>query len=186
MVGVVIRFNYIADVRARRRTPRIDAIAIDNRVRGPLAALAATVALTAAVSVVQVDRFHAARTSYIRAEERAAALRPQLDALSALRAHLATGRQLRDALDAMRRASLARVDDVAWIGNRLPAQTWLHTLRYDNGGYWLEGSSTQAAAVGASLLALADAQHQTAPELVSLHDDPAARVSYRLHLHAPR
>ncbi len=181
-----MRFNYLADARARRRAPRVDAIAVDNRVRGPLAALAATVALTAMVSVVQLDRLHAERASYLRVEDRAASLRIQLDALFALRAHIVTQARLRDALDAMRRTSNARIDEIAWIGNRLPAQTWLRSLRYDNDGYWLDGSSTRAAAVGASLLALADADHRTAPELVSLRDDPAARVSYSLHLHAPR
>jgi Tfp pilus assembly protein PilN len=103
--------------------------------------------------------------------------------VNALRERVARRRGLSDDLTAMRRASLAHTSELTWIGNRLPAETWLRSLRYENGRYTLEGTCARATAVGAAILALRDAAHAAIPQLVSLRDDrSAAPTSVRFTL----
>ncbi len=181
------RFNYL--VRARRSSvPRaLPVLAIDNRIRGPLGALVATVALTAILCTVQFARLQAAGRTYAAASAQIAADAPALAAVDALRARLSVLAQLDAAVSAMRRSSLARADELAWIGNHLPQQTWLTSLRYEDGAYWLEGTADHAAAVGAALDALHDPAHDVTPQLLSLRDNAGAagpRFEYRLRLQA--
>jgi len=180
----MIRFNYLAKPQRSFR-PRFGAVAIDDRVRGPLAALSAIIVLTSSLGLAQFTRLRAAENAYTRASIRLTADAPAVRAVETLRADVLRATRLDDGLGALRRTNLAHANELTWIGNRLPAHTWLRSLRYDSGGFWLEGTSERAAEVGAALLALVDAGHATIPQLVSLHDDPGGgsnRVSYSLRL----
>jgi Tfp pilus assembly protein PilN len=134
---------------------------------------------------VQLTRLHAAQDRFAYASIRLAADEPAVRRSGALRAHILRETRLVEYVVGLQRTSLTRVNDLAWIGNRLPAHTWLRALRFDNGNYTLEGTSDRSAAVGTALLALRDAGHATLPQLVSLHDDggtTATRVRYTLRV----
>jgi Tfp pilus assembly protein PilN len=181
----VTRFNYLAAPGRPWFTPPPTVVAIDNRIRGPLAALLATIVVTAALGTVQLIRLHAAQDAYARASIRLQADELAIRDVDALRTRVARRRGLSDYADGLQRASLARTNELAWIGNRLPAHTWLRALRYENGRYTLEGSCARAAAVGAVILALRDETHAAIPQLVSLRDDHTAgatRVRFTLRL----
>jgi Tfp pilus assembly protein PilN len=185
----MIRFNYLAKTRRFPFPTGLATFAIDNRIRGPLAALMATTVLTATLSMVQLSRLHTAQRAYAAAAMRLTADQPALDELNALRARLINGTRLSERVTKIRRASLLHANELTWIGNHLPAQTWLATLRYEAGSYSLEGTSDRASAVGATILALHDAAHATVPQLISLHDDRSggtARVRYTLRVQTSR
>lgn len=181
------RFNYLPAPRPAFGA-RFAPIAVDNRVRGPLAALAIAIVFTIAASTVQIVRLHAAADEYARASMRLTADGPALREIAALQARLIRESDLSNYVDGVRRANLARANELAWIGNRLPAQTWLSTLRYENGSYSLEGTSDQPQSVAAAMDALRDPGHPITPQLVSLSDDPASgaqHVHYRLRIRTP-
>lgn len=160
-------------------------VAIDNRIRGPLTALIATVILTSTVSLVQLARLRTAQAAYVRASIQLTADEPRIRGIDALRAHVLRQTQLSAYVAGVRRISLGQANELIWIGNRLPAQTWLRVLRYENGSYSLEGTADRAAAVGTAMLALHDETHATIAQLVSLQDDgstSATRIRYSLRL----
>lgn len=178
-------FDYLSGVRQSAFDSRPGGLAIDNRIRTPLAAFLTALTLTAMLSLVQLARLHAAQGRYERVSARLVADEPALDATGALRAQLQRETRLADYVTGLQRSSLEHANELIWIGNRLPAHTWLRALRFENGTYTLEGTSDGAAAVGAALLALRDAAGSARPQLVSLHDDggsAATRVRYTLRL----
>jgi Tfp pilus assembly protein PilN len=181
----VKRFNYLAGPRQAAGDSKLGGVAIDNRIRVPVAAFIASVTLAAMLDLVQLTRLHAAQDRYSRASIRLAADEPAVRESGARRAHIRHETQLIDYVVGLQRTSLSRANDLAWIGNRLPAHTWLRAVRFENGNYTLDGTSDRSAAVGTALLALRDAGHATLPQLVSLHDDggsTATRVRYTLRV----
>jgi Tfp pilus assembly protein PilN len=179
------RFNYLPVARRPSLAPRLTVVAIDNRIRGPLSALLATIVLTAALSTVQLVRLHTAQLAYARAAIHLNADQEAVRDVETLRRDVVRRRSLNDYVVGLARASLARTNELTWIGNRLPAQTWLRALRFEAGGYSLEGTCDRAAAVGTTILALRDEAHAAIPQLVSLRDDRSAaraRVRFTLRL----
>ena len=178
------RFDHLGPaLPARRRLPT--AIAVDDRIRGPLAALAAIVVLTICLGAVQYERLLEARRAYEATAARLATQTSSLAALRAVRERVETQTRIAEAVADARRASLARAAELVWIGDHLPSDTWLRALRYDAGGYALEGTADRTAAVGTALLALHDPARAATPRLVSLRDDTAggpAHVHYTLQL----
>jgi Tfp pilus assembly protein PilN len=180
-------FNYLGEARRLRLPTIATTFAIDNRVRGPLTALFATLLLSAAVSLAQLSRLHAAQRAYAAASAQLAASNTSVAAIKQLRARVAAKTQLTALVVDVRRISLLHANELAWIGNRLPPDTWLNALRYENGSYSLEGTSKRVGAVGSAILALRDNDLAPVPRLVSLHDvagDVAAPVHYALRLEA--
>jgi Tfp pilus assembly protein PilN len=177
-------FNYLGPSRRPSFPIRLTVVAIDNRIRGPLATLLATIVLTTTLSAVQLARLHAAQLAYVHASERLRAGEGAVRDIESRQARLRRLRELGDYVAGVQRASLARTNELAWIGNRLPAQTWLRTLRVERGVYSLEGTCDRVAAVGAVMIALRDEAHPAIPQLVSLHDDrtSADRVRFTLRL----
>ncbi len=180
------RFNYLAAGPREYRFHRPEGLAIDNRIRGPLAALTAIVVVCAALVIVQFQRLEAAHSAYLVAAARVND-EPERDRSSVLRLRLQSDVRLAQAVAAARRDSLTHANALAWIGNALPGQTWLHTLRYDHGVYVLEGSAARTDAVGLALLALHDPARGMYPRLVSVRDDGTGgpiRVHYTLRIAA--
>ena len=185
----MIRFDYLHPARRAPLRVCCGTFAIDNRVRGPLLALFATLAVTAAAGMVQLERLHAAQHAYARAAAALIANEPAVRDAAALQERAARSARLSDDVDDVRRSGLQHANDLAWIGNRLPAQTWLHALRFEDGAYSLEGTSVRVSAVGAAMLALRDVDRATVPQLVSLQVDPtagAAPIRYRLRITTSR
>jgi Tfp pilus assembly protein PilN len=181
----VKRFDYLAAPRQSVFHSRPSGLAVDNRIRIPLAAFIVTLTLAAMLATIQFARLHAAQARYERASVQLSADEPALAAARTLRARVLRETRLVAYVADLQRTSLNRANELAWIGNRLPAHTWLHALRFENGEYTLEGSSDRAAAVGAAMLALRGAAPGARPQLVTLHDDgagPAPRVRYTLRV----
>jgi Tfp pilus assembly protein PilN len=181
----VNRFDYLSGARQAAFDSRPSGLTIDNRLRIPLAAFVAAITLVTMLGIVQFARLHAAQNRYERASVRLAAAGPALDEIGALRARVARESRTVDAVAGLQRTSLDRANELTWIGNRLPAHTWLRALRFENGDYTLEGTSDRAAAVGAAMLALRGAAPAARPQLVSLSDDgtrAAPRVRYTLRV----
>ena len=186
MGGRVKRFNYLNDRRIG--WPAIAfTVAIDNRIRGPLAALVTTLILTAVVSFVQLTRLQSAQRSYAVACARLAASTSAASAVKAFGAQVEGKARLAAHVAQLRRISIVRVNELAWIGNHLPPDTWLTALRYENGSYSLEGTSERVAAVGSAMVALRADGRAGAARLVSLHDEANSsvrHVHYTLRLEA--
>ena len=176
-------FNYLAAAQRRKPLAFGTTIAIDNRIRGPLAALVAIVVLTCAIGAVQLSRLGAAAQAYSVTSAQLAASELTVRSVKRLRARLDAQAQVADRIDEIRRTSLQRVSELAWIGNHLPRDTWLHAVRYEDGTYSLEGSSARAGAVGNAILALRENTRAAAVRLVSLHADASTkRIDYTLRL----
>jgi hypothetical protein len=182
MDAAMNRFDYLSGARQPGLGSRPSGMAIDNRIRVPLAAFFAAVTLAAMLGIVQLSRLHAAQVRYEGASVRLGAGEAALDETGA-RVQRETA--LIAYVAGLRRMSLDRANELAWIGNRLPAHTWLHALRFENGDYTLEGTSDRAAAVGTAMLALRGAARAGRPQLVSLRDGGASatpRVRYTLRV----
>jgi Tfp pilus assembly protein PilN len=180
-------FNYLGAARPLRWPSVATTFAIDNRVRGPLALLMATLIFTTAVAVAQFSRLHAAQRAFTAMSTRLATSNASVAAINALRARVDEKTRLAAHIDDVRRISLVHANELAWIGNHLPQDTWLSALRYEDGNYSLEGTSKRIGAVGSAILALRGGDLATAPRLVSLRDDAgdaSAHVHYTLVLEA--
>ena len=181
------RFDYLAAPRRRRcAAPRI-ALAIDARIRGPLAILAFTFLAVGALAAIGIARLHAEVRVTAALEERLATDAVPLAALLRERTRIARGAAILAHVAALRRSDGQRANELAWIGNRLPADTALRALRYEAGRYALEGTSRQVAAIGVAMLALRDADRGTIPHLVTLRanaDGSPSSVNYELRLDA--
>jgi Tfp pilus assembly protein PilN len=167
----VNRINYLGAGRSMALDFKPRGLAIDNRLRGPLGTLIACITLVALLGFVQLTRLHVAQDRYARASIRLMTGEYALRDSVALRTRVMRDAQLVDYVNGLQRTSLTSANELTWIGNRLPAHTYLRTLRFENGTYTLEGTSDRAAAVGTAMLALRDAGHATLPQLVSLRDD---------------
>jgi len=185
----VIRFNYLTKSRGTPPGGGWTTLAIDNRIRGPLAAFAATLCLTAVLSAVQVARLQAAQHAYTAASLRLGIDAPALAAVAAWRGRLLGERQLDARVTEIRRASFLHANELTWIGNHLPAHAWLDVLQYANGVYSLEGTADRASAVGTAMLALDTGNPTEIPQLVSLRVDGRPgpqRVHFSLRLQTQR
>jgi Tfp pilus assembly protein PilN len=188
VVGSVKRFSYLPPAPTPAPVT-LPTLAVDNRIRGPLAALLGTLVLTLLVSFVQLARLEAASRVDAAAVARLAADEPALRDLAALHAQVVQLRALSESVGEIRRSSLARANELAWIGNQLPPGTWLTAVRFEDGAYTLEGSADRAPAIGLAMTALRDDAHALNPQLVSLHDDPTPsgrRVRYTVRLEVSR
>ncbi len=176
------RFNYLPTREKRRFSAGAPLVAIDDRIRGPLVALVLTLLVVMAANVAQLARLHAAHAAYLSARAQAAADEPALRAVALLRARVIAAARRSDRVALLRRGSLGRADELVYIGNRLPAGTWLERVQYDGGDYVLEGGAERIADVGTALLTLRDPDR--VPQLVWLHTGSASgdRVRYRLRL----
>ncbi len=188
MVRGVNRFNYLPDVRTQRFPNFAVRVAIDNRIRGPLATLGAILFVSAGLSTVQLARLHAAQHTSAVIAARLAASADSLAAIRCLRVRVHAARRMSEQLADMRRVSIAHANELAWIGNHLPSETWLSALHYENGAYSLEGTSSRVAAIGNAILALQVGGRAGEPRLLSLHEDAArpGHVMYSLRLEPHR
>jgi Tfp pilus assembly protein PilN len=185
VVNAVTRFDYLPHRGHSGVAIRRLGLVIDNRIRGPLAALIATLILVALLAGASIVRLHSAQDAYIAASGRLANDASALAQVREIRADALDGTRLIEHAAQLRATNVRSADELVWIGNRLPAHVWLRSLRKENDGYVLEGTALHVSDVGAAILALHDRTHPTVPQLVSLRNDPGAspaRVNYRLRV----
>ncbi len=179
------RFNYLGSRTFATRRRLHARLAVDDRIRGPLSALAATVALTATIAAIQLARLHAAQDAYAVCARRLAVSERNVASIRTLQRHVDVEARLARRLNDLRSESLNNVARIAWVGNHLPHDTWLRSLRYENGTYSLDGTAARMAAVGNAMLALHVDDRTGMPQLVSIRDDrndATARIEYTLRL----
>jgi len=163
-----MRFDYrqSAFERLIGRPPRI---ASDGRLRASAVALAFALLALAAVAAAEHGRLVAVDAELAAMHERAIAA-AQSDARDErVRRAVLAARDVRDAVLAAQRASIADANAIARIGNRLPPQTWLTSLSAEGTGTWsIGGRSTQIEQIGATLATIGRLEPAASPRLVSL------------------
>ena len=179
------RFNYLGRGNAAPARRIATTLAIDNRVRGPLAALAAIVLFTAAIAAVQLSRLHTAQTALTISAIRLATSERDVASLRILQRDTDVQARLVRRLNDSRSQSLMNIAHVVWVGNHLPHDTWLRSLRFENGTYSLDGTAARMAAIGNAIIALRSDSQSGVPQLVSIRNDSSdrnARIQYVLRL----
>jgi Tfp pilus assembly protein PilN len=177
------RINYLEPSRRLPRLRLVRTIAIDDRIRGPLAALSATILVTLLTGLLEFDRLRVAQAVDARAAAHLAAVGTTLQDIATQASAARRATRVFAQIAAIRAANFRHADDLVWIGNHLPPQTALSSVRYEDGTYSLEGSSERPAAVAAAMIALHVGESTGTPQLVSLRaDDGAALNSFRFSL----
>lgn len=96
-------------------------------------------------------------------------------------------RALDDELLAVRRSGSVSADEIAALGNALPDDAWLTTLRRDGDGLDVEGAGARMRTVAAALAQLAELPRYANARLVSAYGTSGgARVSYAIALERRR
>ncbi|HYW53373.1 MAG TPA: hypothetical protein VE826_05355 [Dongiaceae bacterium] len=156
---------------------------VSAELRSPLSALAGAVALAGALWGVQAMRLHAAELDGAVYAERLAATELDVARVRAVERDVERLRALGERVGTIRRSGALRANEIATLGNHLPADAWLSSLRADRGALTLEGHGARLAAVGTTIASLAALPAYRAARLVAVHEDPVrAGVTYALSL----
>ncbi|MGD1066973.1 MAG: PilN domain-containing protein [Vulcanimicrobiaceae bacterium] len=176
------RLNYL-------RAPARDALAahvqLDARTRTPLGALAAALLAVATIGFVEDARFVATQRRQVAAHARLDALAARLARTRALAADVTRLRALDRDLDELAASGARTAARLALLGDRVPSDAWLTTIRIAGHELALEGRGTRLAAVGATLATLRRTPGYRAARLVSVrHDALHAGFLYTIALDA--
>ncbi len=179
------RINYLPSWSERHIGVALPALAAE--LRAPLVALAGAIALAAVLWAVQATRLQAAERDGAAAAERLAAMQLDVARVRTVEHDVERFRALDERVEALRRSGAARANEIAALGNRLPPDAWLSSLRADRGTLALEGHGARLAAVGTAIASLAALPAYGAARLVAVHEDPArSGVTYALSLEPRR
>ena len=175
------RINYLPSWSERHIGLTLPSIA--REMRAPLAALACAIALAAGLWAVQQARLHAAERDGAAYAERLADTQLDVARVRAIEHDIERLRVLRDHVETIRRSGALLANEIAALGNRLPPDAWLSSVRADRGTLALEGHGTRLAAVSSAITSLAALPAYRAARLVAVHEDPArSGVTYALSL----
>jgi Tfp pilus assembly protein PilN len=151
--------------------------------RAPVTALAGALALAAVLWGVQELRLRAAAQDGAAYAERLAATQTDVARVRALERDVDRLRMLAERVDTVRRSGALRANEIAALGNRLPADAWFDSLRADRGTLAVEGHGARLATVGMTIASLAALPAYRTARLVAIHDDPLrSGVTYALSL----
>jgi Tfp pilus assembly protein PilN len=163
----VKRIDYLR-APARHRVP---ALLVDPRRRHALGASGLAVLLVASTSAVELVRLGAAQREAASLTERLADAETTTAAAKSLRREIQKLRALAQGVDATRRLAEADAEEIAELGNRLPPDVWLTTLRLASGAVALEGRSARLEEIAAAMTALARLPRFTQARLLHVRDD---------------
>jgi Tfp pilus assembly protein PilN len=160
---------------------------VPQTLRGPLIAFIASLGLIASLGIVQAVRLDYARHDVDIATQRLARDEAALRQLDAVELEIRQLRALDREIDRISQTGVHGTSAVAAIGNQIPHDAWLSSIRRERDGYVLEGGARHVSTVSRTLAALA-ALHGTGPaRLVSLAEAPAGRgFRYAITLGASR
>jgi hypothetical protein len=148
------RYNYAPSPLARvlgAATERVTLPAL----RAPAAIVAAAFAALALTVAVDLQRLTMLDRATTVMHERADQTAADAARLAATEAELDRLRRTSSALAETRRTAIVRLNDLALLGNHLPAQTWLTRVRADRDGSWgIEGRSGRIPDVGMTIAGL--------------------------------
>jgi Tfp pilus assembly protein PilN len=180
------RINFVESWSERHIGVALPSV-VSMHLRGPLAALAGAIALAGVLGAVQAARLHAAEGDGAAYADRLAAIQLDVARVRTVERDVARLRALEERVGALRRSGAARANEIAALGNRLPADAWLSSLRADRGTLALEGHGARLAAVATTIASLATLPAYGAARLVAIHDDPVrSGVTYALSLEPRR
>jgi Tfp pilus assembly protein PilN len=132
---------------------------------------------------VQETRLRAAEHDGAAYAERLTATQLDVARVRAVERDVDQLRTLGERVDAIRRSGALRANEIAALGNRLPADAWLSSLRADSGTLAIEGHGARLAAVGTAIASLAALPAYRTARLVAVHEDPVRfGVTYALSL----
>lgn len=181
----VRRFNFI-------ETTARPVFVFDKRIRGALCAIGGTGILVALMYVIDSTRLHVAEERRSASAEKLASSERRVRRVKLLDAEVTRLGYLVTRVDQVRISGLRRANQLATIGNKLPNDTWLTSIRYENGVYSLEGESLRIGAVGSAILSFSSVRSSLGtPHLISLrgpggHERTARAVRYTLRLERPQ
>ena len=179
------RIDYLPSWSERRLGVALPAI--DAELRAPLVAFTGAIALAGVLWGVQAARFHAAEADGAVYAERLAATELDVARVRAVERDVARTVALAERIAAIRRSGALRANEIAALGNQLPANVWLSSLRADRDTLAVEGHSARLSAVGATIASLATLPAYRATRLVAVHEDPLrSGVTYALSLEPKR
>jgi Tfp pilus assembly protein PilN len=180
----VRRLNYL-------RTPSERLFGVPLRVgthaRAPLAALGAALLLVATVWFLEEARLSAAQRAGLDAAAHLRSIAPELAQTHALEAEVAHLRALNRLVDDLARSGTRSANRLALLGNRLPREAWLTTIRVQGRDIALEGRGAKLATVGSTLATLQHLPGYASARLVTIRRDALhADVVYAIALEASR
>jgi Tfp pilus assembly protein PilN len=176
------RINYLPSWSERHVGIALPSV-VAVELRAPLVAFAGSLALAGVLWGVQATRLHDAERDGAVYAEHVAATQLDVARARALEHDVVRLRALDERVEAIRRSGALRANEIAALGNRLPANAWLTSLRADRGTLALEGHGARLTAVGTTLAALAALPAYGAARLVAVHEDPQrSGVTYALSL----
>lgn len=148
------RTNYVAPPFEGRFGAVFDAAVAPHLARPLVAAGAALVALALAAAI-ETHRVAALDAALAIVTAQSAAAASAASRVTALEAEVVRLRGIDTALRHARRAAAQRVNDLAILGNHLPARTWLTAVRTGRDGSWsIEGRSAALVEIGTALSGL--------------------------------
>ncbi|HEV2737768.1 MAG TPA: hypothetical protein VGU66_04220 [Candidatus Elarobacter sp.] len=180
------RINYLPSWSERHIGVALPSV-VAAELRAPLAAFAGSLALAGVLWGMQATRLHAAESDGAVYAERLAAAQPEIARVRAIERDVERLDALGDRVATIRRSGATRANEMAALGNRLPADVWLSSLRADRGTLAVEGHGARLAAVGTAIASLATLPPYGAARLVAVHEDPVrSGVTYALALEPVR
>lgn len=162
-------------------------LTVPASLRAPLAVLACSVALVAVLWTVQHVRLLAAERDGADYARRLAAAETGFARVRSVERDVVRLRALAGRMAAIRRSGPQRADEIATLGNRLPPDAWLTSLRADRVALTVEGHGARLGTVGSTIAGLAHLPPYAEVRLLSVREDAArAGVDYALALDQPR
>jgi Tfp pilus assembly protein PilN len=175
------RINYLPSWSERHIGIALPVVAAE--LRTALAALAGAVALAGVLWGLQATRLRAAERDGVAYAERLAATQLDVVRVRALERDVERLRALGERVAMIRGSGALRANEIAALGNQLPADAWLTALRADRGSLTVEGHGARLSAVGTAIASLAALPAYRTARLVAVHQDPLrSGVTYALSL----
>lgn len=181
------RINYLVSP-----AERLIGIALPRRVPAtlhePFAALVSALALIGVLHGVQQARLATAMRDGRALAERLAQSEARVARVRIVEDEVAGLTALSRRIAELEGTGTASASELAAIGNRIPRDARLSTIRSEaGGGYAIDGSGSGLGVVGRTMASLADLHTFTGVRLVAIHDDRGrSEVSYSLVLERKR
>ncbi|HEY0381347.1 MAG TPA: PilN domain-containing protein [Candidatus Elarobacter sp.] len=176
------RINYLPSWSERHLGIALPPV-LAAELRAPLVAFTGSLALCGVLWGVQATRLHGVERDGVAYAAQLAATQLDVARVRALEHDVVRLRALAERVETIRRSGALHANEIAALGNRLPANAWLTSLHADRGALALEGHGARLSAVGTTITALAALPAYRAARLVAIHEDPQrSGVTYALSL----
>lgn len=179
------RINYLVSPIERRFG--IGNVTVKPALRVPVAALVAAVALDGLMWITEEARLRSLERETqalgAKLESRQLAAAP----VRALEIEVTGLREASEHARALRVSGVAHANEIAALGDRLPADSWFTGIRLDPEALRVEARGASVASVGSALRSLAGGSAYATAHLISVHEDPSrSGVTYAITLERAR